>query len=112
MVHANASLSELGRLMLARVHVESGSTIRAYVERFQVSTTAVIRRSQRHQAVLASGRTPSSWDMADVSSGPRPGRGSGWWARSSTCAASGGWVLSRLAGGWGPRLERAPDPGP
>ncbi len=43
MSHANTPLSELGRLRMARFHVESGSTIRATAERFEVSTTTVIR---------------------------------------------------------------------
>ena len=70
MAHANAPLSELGRLKLARFHVESGSTIRGTAERFQVSTTTVIRWSRRYRAVLAAGRMPSSRDMVDVSSRP------------------------------------------
>lgn len=70
MPHANAPLSELGRLKLARFHVESGSTIRATAERFQVSTTTVIRWSRRYRAVLASGRRPMARDMVDVSSRP------------------------------------------
>lgn len=70
MPHANTPLSELGRLKMARFHVESGSTIRATAERFQVSTTTVIRWSRRYVAVQATGRTPTSRDMADVSSRP------------------------------------------
>lgn len=70
MAHANAPLSELGRLKLARFHVESGSTIRGTAERFQVSTTTVIRWSQRYREVQAAGMTPTSRDMADVSSRP------------------------------------------
>ena len=63
MPHANTPLSELGRLRLARFHVESGSTIRATAERFQVSTTTVIRWSGRYRAVSGSPRRPStrSW---------------------------------------------------
>ena len=71
MPHANAPLSELGRLKLARFYVESGSTIRATAERFQVSTTTVIRWSGRYRSVLASGRRPGVQDMVDVSSRPR-----------------------------------------
>jgi transposase len=56
MPHANATLSELGPLELARFHVESGSTIRATAERFQVSTTTVVRWTRRYQAVLGAGR--------------------------------------------------------
>jgi transposase InsO family protein len=70
MAHANAPLSELGRLRLARFHVESGSTIRGTAERFQVSTTTVIRWTRRYRAVQAAGMTPTSRDMADVSSRP------------------------------------------
>jgi transposase len=63
-------LSELGRLKLARFHVESGSTIRGTAERFQVSTTTVIRWSRRYRAVQAAGMTPTSRDMVDASSRP------------------------------------------
>jgi transposase InsO family protein len=70
MAHANAPLSELGRLKMARFHVESGSTIRGTAERFQVSTTTVIRWSRRYRAVLATGRRPGVQDMVDVSSRP------------------------------------------
>ena len=70
MAHANATLSELGRLKMARFHVESGSTIRATAERFQTSTTTVVRWSTRYRQVLAAGRTPTVHDMRDVSSRP------------------------------------------
>jgi transposase InsO family protein len=70
MPHANTPMSELGRLRMARFHVESGSTIRATAERFQVSTTTVIRWSRRYRAVLDAGRRPTVRDMADVSSRP------------------------------------------
>ena len=71
MAHANAPLSELGRLRLAQAHVSSGSSIRATAERFQVSTTTVIRWSKRYRDVVAAGRTPSVADMTDHSSRPR-----------------------------------------
>lgn len=71
MAHANAPLSELGRLKLARFHVESGSTIRGTAERFQVSTTTVLRWSRRYRSILALGRVPTAQDMADHSSRPR-----------------------------------------
>ena len=76
MPHANTPLSELGRLRLARFHVESGSTIRSSAERFQVSTTTVLRWSRRYREVLASGKRPTAGDMADLSSRPHrtPGR--------------------------------------
>jgi len=70
MPHANTPLSELGRLRLARFHVESGSTIRGTAERFQVSTTTVLRWSRRYRAILDAGRRPSARDMVDVSSRP------------------------------------------
>jgi transposase InsO family protein len=57
-------------LKLARFHVESGSTIRGTAERFQVSTTTVVRWTRRYRAVLAAGMTPTSRDMADLSSRP------------------------------------------
>lgn len=71
MAHGNAPLSELGRLRLARFHVESGSTIRATAERFQVSTTTVIRWRDRYLAAAATGRRPTQEDMVDRSSRPR-----------------------------------------
>lgn len=71
MAHANAPLQELGRFRLARAHVESGSSIRATAERFNVSTTTVIRWSKRYQAIIDSGRVPTVADMADRSSRPR-----------------------------------------
>lgn len=70
MPHANTPMSELGRLRLARFHVESGSTIRGTAERFQVSTTTVIRWTRRYRAVLEAGRRPTAADMADLSSRP------------------------------------------
>lgn len=70
MPHRNAPLSELGRLKLARFHVESGASIRATAERFQVSTTTVIRWSRRYRAVLVTGQRPTVADMADASSRP------------------------------------------
>ena len=71
MAHANAPLQELGRLRLARAHVTSGSSIRATAERFNVSTTTVIRWSKRYQAIVDAGRVPSAADMADRPSRPR-----------------------------------------
>lgn len=70
MPHGNATLSERGRLKLARAHVESGSSIRATAERFQVSTTTVVRWSTRYRQAVREGRTPSVRDMIDVSSRP------------------------------------------
>ena len=56
---------------MARFHVESGSTIRATAERFQVSTTTVLRWVRRFESVQLSGRVPTSRDMVDSSSRPR-----------------------------------------
>ena len=70
MAHANAPLTELGRLRLARYRVEEGATLRQTAERFQVSTTTVIRWCRRYEAVLAEGRHPATRDMADRSSRP------------------------------------------
>lgn len=70
MSHGNATLSPLGRLKLARFHVHSGASIRSSAERFQVSTTTVLRWSKRYQQVLAQGRQPGVADMTDRSSRP------------------------------------------
>ncbi|MFM7145520.1 MAG: IS481 family transposase, partial [Actinomycetales bacterium] len=55
---------------MARFHVESGSTIRATAERYQVSTTTVLRWSRRYRQVVAEGGVPAVKDMMDVSSRP------------------------------------------
>ena len=70
MSHGNATLSPLGRLKLARFHVLSGGSIRSSAERFQVSTTTVLRWVGRYRQVLAEGRQPGVADMADRSSRP------------------------------------------
>lgn len=70
MTHGNTFLSERGRLRLAQSHVASGASIRATAERFQVSTTTVVRWSARYRQALAEGRTPTVADMADRSSRP------------------------------------------
>ena len=62
MSHGNATLSPLGRLKLAWFHVHSGASIRASAERFQVSTTTVLRWSRRYRQVLAQGRQPGVAD--------------------------------------------------
>jgi transposase InsO family protein len=71
MVHANAPLTPVSRLRVARHHVEDGATLRATADRFQVSTTTVVRWSTRYRQVLAQGRQPTTADMADGSSRPR-----------------------------------------
>lgn len=70
MSHGNATLSALGRLKLARFHVHSGVPVRVSAERFQVSTTTVLRWSRRYRQVLAEGRQPGVADMTDRSSRP------------------------------------------
>lgn len=69
MVHANAPLSELGRLRLARAIVEDGWPVARAAERFQVSRTTATRWAERYQALGRAG-------MADRSSRPlrSPGR--------------------------------------
>ena len=50
MRHANAPLSELGRLRLARCVVEDGWPVRRAAERFQVSPTTAQRWADRYRA--------------------------------------------------------------
>ena len=69
--HANATLTELGRLYLAQYHLEQGATLAQTAERFQVSTTTVRRWVGRYRQVMATGRVPRAGDMADRSSRPR-----------------------------------------
>ena len=64
MVHANAPLSQLGRLRLARCIVEDGWPIARAAERFQVSRTTATRWAQRYRCLGAAG-------MADRSSRPQ-----------------------------------------
>ena len=71
MPHANATLTEAGRLRLARYHVEQRATLAQTGERFQASTTTVRRWVSRYRQVLASGRVPTAMDMADRSCRPR-----------------------------------------
>ena len=63
MPHANAPLSELGRLRLARCVVEDGWPVRRAAERFQVSPTTAQRWAERYRAEGRDG-------MADRSSRP------------------------------------------
>jgi transposase InsO family protein len=64
MPHANAPLSELGRLRLARCIVEDGWSIRTAAERFQVSATTAARWAGRYRQSGPAG-------MVDRSSRPR-----------------------------------------
>ena len=50
MPHANAPLSELGRLRLARCVVDDGWPVRRAAERFQVSPTTAKRWADRYRA--------------------------------------------------------------
>jgi len=61
--HANAPLSELGRLRLARCVVDDGWPVRRAAERFQVSPTTAKRWADRYRAAGAAA-------MADRSSRP------------------------------------------
>lgn len=63
MVHANAPLSELGRLRLARCVVEEGWSIARAAERFQVSRTTATRWTRRYLELGRAG-------MSDRSSRP------------------------------------------
>ena len=60
MPHANAPLSELGRLRLSRCVVEDGWPVRRAAERFQVSPTT----AQRWADPLPRGRP--GWDGRPV----------------------------------------------
>jgi transposase InsO family protein len=62
-VHANAPLSELGRLRLARSIVEDGWPIARAAERFQVARTTAARWAERYRELGAAG-------MSDRSSRP------------------------------------------
>jgi transposase InsO family protein len=62
--HANAPLTELGRLRLARCVVEDGWPLRRAAERFQVSPTTVARWASRYRQLGPAG-------MVDRSSRPR-----------------------------------------
>ena len=50
MSHANAPLTPLGRLRLARCVVDEGWPLRRAAERFQVSVTTAARWSARYRA--------------------------------------------------------------
>ena len=63
MPHANAPLTELGRLQLARCVVEDGWPLRRAAERFQVSPVTAKRWADRYRAQGSTG-------MADRSSRP------------------------------------------
>ncbi|OBB71566.1 IS481 family transposase [Mycobacterium sp. 852014-52144_SCH5372336] len=63
MVHRNATLSETGRLRLARCIVDEGWTLRQAAERFQVSVSTAARWAGRYRAEGEVG-------MADRSSRP------------------------------------------
>ena len=63
MPHANAPLTELGRLRLARCVVDEGWPLRRAAERFQVSATTATRWAARYRQLGAAG-------MADRSSRP------------------------------------------
>ena len=68
MLHANAPLSETGRLRLARCVVDDGWPLRRAAERYQVAVTTAARWSSRYRRHGASG-------VIDRSSRPRRGPG-------------------------------------
>ena len=70
MAHANATLSESGRLKMARLVVRDRWTLALAAERFSVGTTTVRRWVKRYRLVLATGRVPTREDMRDLSSRP------------------------------------------
>ena len=70
MSHANATLTPLGRLQLARYHAQERATLAATAERFQVSTTTVRRWVGRYHQVVAAGGRPTTADMQDRPSRP------------------------------------------
>lgn len=59
MTHANAPLTPLGRLRLAKLIVESGWTVRRAAERFQVSPATASKWAKRLQAGLPMSDLPS-----------------------------------------------------
>jgi transposase InsO family protein len=59
-VHRNASLSETGRLRLARCVVEEGWPLRRAAERFQVSVTTAARWAGRYRVLGVVGMTDRS----------------------------------------------------
>jgi transposase InsO family protein len=69
--HANATLSEGGRLKMARLVVVGGWTQALAAERFSISITTVRRWVVRFRQVQAAGRVPTRADMRDRSSRPR-----------------------------------------
>ena len=58
MSHANATLSEGGRLKMARLVVEGGWTQARAAERFSIWITTVRRWVARYRQVQAAGRVP------------------------------------------------------
>ena len=71
MAHANATLSEGGRLKMARLVVVGGWTQALAAERFSISITTVRRWVARFRQVQAAGRVPTRADMRDRSSRPQ-----------------------------------------
>ena len=99
MPHANAPLTELGRLRLARCVVDDGWPLRRAAERFQVSVTTAARWSARYRLHGPAG-------MVDRSSRPlRPARTSRrMQKRIVRLRTQRGWGPARI----GPKVGMAP----
>jgi transposase InsO family protein len=100
MPHANAPLTELGRLRLARCVVEDGWPLRRAAERFQVSVTTAARWASRYRLHGPAG-------MVDRSSRPHrsPSRTSARLERRVVqLRTTRGWGPARI----GPKLGVAP----
>ncbi|MEV6711817.1 leucine zipper domain-containing protein, partial [Lentzea sp. NPDC051208] len=89
MTHANAPLTELGRLRLARCVVEDGWPLRRAAERFQVSVSTAQRWAGRYRELGAAG-------MSDRSSQPLSS------PRRTPTRTERRIIKVRLARRWGP----------
>ena len=110
MSHANAPLSELGRLRLARCVVEDGWPLRRAAERFQVSPTTAKRWAERLPAGRVGGDAGPLEPAAPLTGTDPAAAGA---ARSCTCGARVGWDRPddrRPVGD--ARLDRAPGAAP
>ncbi|MCK2238971.1 MULTISPECIES: IS481 family transposase [unclassified Crossiella] len=89
MTHANAPLSELGRLRLARCVIDDGWPLRRAAERFQVSVSTAQRWAGRYRELGVAG-------MADRSSRPLSS------PRRTSTRTERRIIKLRLARRWGP----------
>ncbi|MBN9797698.1 hypothetical protein DMP15_10490 [Pseudonocardia sp. UM4_GMWB1] len=105
MVHANAPLSERGRLRLARLIVEGDVPIAQAAARFQVAWPTAERWVDRYASTVL-----SAWPIVRAARTTRCGRRRRrWCAGSCTCAGRSAWARSRSPTGSGshPRLSRS-----